>query len=144
MRTEVFVSLVEITWPGADGTPEEFHKKWKDAPQKITTADWARLRSIAVEICVKKWTFELQGFNRSSRLWGLAGSIDIGSKNSELVLFALWQVEDGITGRSNGNLSVDTLPRATVCHALWGKERQRKCDGFTVNTHTHQYCSIQD
>lgn len=65
-----------------------------------------------------KQTFELLSLDRSSRLRRLAAAVHIGRQNSEPVLFALCQIKHGVAGRSDGDLSVDTLPRSTLRQAL--------------------------
>lgn len=64
-------------------------------------------------------TFELKSLNQFSWLWWLAGPMHVGRQNSEFVFFSFRQVKDGITGRSNGHLGVNTLPCIAAWHELW-------------------------
>lgn len=92
---------------------------WEQDFQSNSKSQWAHVRDITT-------TFELLSLDGSSRLWRLTVSIYIGRQDSELILFALRQVKDCVARRSNGDLSIDTLPGTTVQLTLGERERESK------------------
>lgn len=91
--------------------------------------------SCRAHVCSFTATFELLSLNRSSRLWRIAVSIDIGRQNSELILFALRQVKDCVTRGSNGDLSIDTLPGPAIKLALRERDRDKQRESNYPATH---------
>lgn len=67
---------------------------------------------------MERRTFELLCLDGSGGLRGLAAAVHIGRQNSKPVLFALGQIKYGVTGRSDGDLSVHTLPGSALLQAL--------------------------
>lgn len=72
----------------------------------------------------QRHTFEFLCLDGSGRFGWLAASVHVGRQNSEPILFALCQIKHGITGRSNGDLSVYTLPRSALLQTLQRRREQ--------------------
>lgn len=76
----------------------------------------------------QRHTFEFLCLDGSGRFGRLAASVHVGRQNSEAILFALCQIKHGVTGRSNGDLSVYTLPRTALLQTL----QRRREETLTV------------